>query len=59
MYYNLKESELRHLERIEESFLRKVLNTTKAYHSTLLGDWPDSSTVRDTENALTVSQVYS
>ena len=29
MYYNLKESELRHLERIEESFLRKVLNTTK------------------------------
>ena len=29
MYYNLKESEIRQLERIEESFLRKVLNTTK------------------------------
>ena len=29
MYYNLKESELRHLERIEESFLRKVMNTTR------------------------------
>ena len=29
MYYNLKENELRQIERIEESFLRKVLNTTK------------------------------
>ena len=29
MYYNLKESELRQIERIEESFLRKVLQTTK------------------------------
>ena len=29
MYYNLKETEIRHLERIEESYLRKVLNTTK------------------------------
>ena len=29
MYYNLKETEIRHLERIEESYLRKVLNTSK------------------------------
>jgi hypothetical protein len=29
MYYNLKETEIRQLERIEESYLRKVLNTTK------------------------------
>ena len=28
-YYNLKENEIRQIERIEESFLRKVLNTTK------------------------------
>ena len=28
MYYNLKESELRHIERIEESFLRTVLQTS-------------------------------
>ena len=29
MYYNLKESEVRQLERIEEGYLRKVLKTTK------------------------------
>ena len=29
MYYDLKEREVRQLERIEEGFLRKVLNTTK------------------------------
>ena len=29
MYYDLKEKEVRHLERIEEQYLRKVLNTTK------------------------------
>ena len=29
MCYNLKETKLWHLERIEESYLRKVLNTTK------------------------------
>ena len=29
MYYELKEKEVRHLERIEEAYLRKVLNTTK------------------------------
>ena len=29
MYYDLKETELRQLERIEEGYLRKVLNTTK------------------------------
>ena len=29
MYYNLKETELRQIERIEEEFLRKVLKTTK------------------------------
>ena len=29
MYYNLKESEVRQIERIEEVFLRKVLGTTK------------------------------
>ena len=28
-YYNLKEKELRQIERIEENFLRKVLNTTR------------------------------
>ena len=28
-YYNLKENELRQIERIEENYLRKVLNTTK------------------------------
>ena len=28
-YYNMKENELRALERIEESFIRKLLNTTK------------------------------
>ena len=28
-YYNLKEKEIIELERIEENFLRKVLNTTK------------------------------
>ena len=29
VYYNLKERELREIERIEENFLRKVLKTTK------------------------------
>ena len=29
MYYNLKEFEIRQIERIEETFLRKVLNTSK------------------------------
>ena len=29
MYYNLKENELRHLERIEEEYLRKVFKTTR------------------------------
>ena len=29
MYYDLKDCEVRHLERIEEGFMRKVLNTTK------------------------------
>ena len=29
MYYNLKEGEIREIERIEENFLRKVLNTQK------------------------------
>ena len=29
MYYDLKETEVRQLERIEEGYLRKVLNTTK------------------------------
>ena len=29
MYYNLKESELRQIERIEEDYMRKVLKTTK------------------------------
>ena len=29
MYYNLKENEIRHLERIEEGYMRKVLKTTK------------------------------
>ena len=29
LYYNLKESELRHLEKIEEEYLRKVLKTGK------------------------------
>jgi hypothetical protein len=29
MYYQLKETELRQLERIEESYLRQVLKTTK------------------------------
>ena len=29
MYYNLKESEIRQIERIEEHFMRKVLNTSK------------------------------
>ena len=29
MYYNLKENELRQIERIEEGFLRKILKTTK------------------------------
>ena len=28
-YYNLKENEICQIERIEENFLRKVLNTTK------------------------------
>ena len=29
MFYNMKESEIRQIERIEESFLRKVLNTSR------------------------------
>ena len=29
MYYNLKETDLRQIERIEEEFLRKILKTTK------------------------------
>jgi hypothetical protein len=29
MYYNLKENELRQIERIEEGYLRKILKTTK------------------------------
>ena len=29
MYYNLKESEIRHIEKIEEEYLRKILKTGK------------------------------
>ena len=29
MYYNLKENEIKRIERIEENFMRKILNTTK------------------------------
>ena len=29
LYYQLKENEVRQLERIEEQFMRKILNTTK------------------------------
>ena len=29
MYYNLKETEIRHLEKIEENFLRKIMKTGK------------------------------
>ena len=29
MYYNLKETEIRQIERIEETYMRKVFNTTK------------------------------
>ena len=29
MYYNLKENELRCIEKIEEGYMRQVLNTTK------------------------------
>ena len=29
MYYALKETELRQIERIEESYMRKVMKTTK------------------------------
>ena len=29
MYYNIKETELRHIERIEEDYMRKVLKTSK------------------------------
>ena len=32
MYYQLKETELRQLERIEESYLRQVLKTTRVSH---------------------------
>ena len=31
MMYNLKEIEIRQIERIEESYMRKVLNTTRGY----------------------------
>ena len=30
VYYNLKECELRRIERIEEGYLRQILNTTRA-----------------------------
>ena len=36
MYYELKGNELRQLERIEEQFMRKVLNTTKGCPITML-----------------------
>ena len=29
MYYNLKETELRQIERIEESYMRQIFKTTK------------------------------
>ena len=29
MYYNLKEPEMRYLERMEEEYMRKILNTSK------------------------------
>ena len=29
MYYNLKEFEIRHIEKIEEGYLRKVMNTSR------------------------------
>ena len=32
-YYNLKETEVRQIERIEECFLRKILKTTKGSYS--------------------------
>ena len=36
MYYNMKEMEMRQIERIEECFLRKLFKTTKGYHITQL-----------------------
>ena len=43
-YYNLTESQLRNIERIEEGFLRKILNTTRGCPISQLyletGQWP-------------------
>jgi hypothetical protein len=36
MYYNLKENELRQIERIEEGLIRKILNTKKGFPITQL-----------------------
>ena len=42
-YYNLKESELRELERVEESFLRQLFDQQKGcpimYNTALSGIW--------------------
>ena len=36
MYYGLKETEIRQIERIEESYMRKVMQTTKGWSITNL-----------------------
>ena len=47
MYYNLKETELRQIERIEESYMRQILKTTKGCPITelylSLGQIPEDS----------------
>lgn len=51
-YYDLKESEVRHLERIEEKFIRKVLNTTKGCRA-------GTCQVSDPEVKSTLYEMYS
>ena len=61
MYYSLKETEYRQLERIEEEFRRKIFNTTKGCPITHLylelGQIP--ARFRNYENEATISETYS
>ena len=56
MFYNLKENELRNIERIEEDFMRKILKTTKGCPITSL--YLVFGKIRNIQNEAAVPKVH-
>ena len=58
LFYNLKENELRQIERIEEGYMRKILKTTKGCPITSLYLALGQTPARFIENETFIFQVY-